>query len=60
VRLEGGRTEFDALAAMSREQDVYIGCSCSTQKNFDVNHCHTLFVLKFLKRKCRGSDVIFS
>ena len=45
---------------MSREQDVYIGCSCSTQKNFDVNHCHTLFVLKFLKRKCRGSDVIFS
>ena len=42
---------FDDLAKLAQDGDVHIGCSCPTQKNPDVNHCHTVLALKFMATK---------
>ncbi|MDP7742454.1 MAG: hypothetical protein QGF67_13515 [Lentisphaeria bacterium] len=42
---------FEKLAAMAMEKDLFIGCSCPTQKNPNPMHCHTVPALRFLSSK---------
>ena len=51
---------FDQLVAMARRDNVFIGCSCPTQKNPDVNHCHTVLALQFLSEKYPDLEVQYS
>jgi hypothetical protein len=50
-RFEARRSEFDALADTATRADVYIGCNCPTKINPDVNRCHTVLALHFMKKK---------
>ena len=50
-RYEENPTPFDDLADLAIDNDVYIGCSCPTTKNPDVNHCHTVLALQFMKKR---------
>lgn len=40
---------FDKLAEQAAANDVYIGCSCPTEKNPDVKNCHTVLALRFME-----------
>jgi uncharacterized protein YeaO (DUF488 family) len=58
-RYEQDSTHFDHLANLAIEYDVYIGCSCPTAKNPDVNHCHTMLALKFMKEHYPAIEIEF-
>ena len=49
-RFGENRLPFDELADQARRHDVFIGCSCPTKKNPDVNRCHTVLALRFMKK----------
>jgi hypothetical protein len=51
ARFAEDRAPFDALAALSAETDVYLGCSCPSSANPDVQRCHTVLALRFMKKK---------
>lgn len=53
-RLKCRKDEFDTLAELATENDVFLGCNCPTQKNPDVNRCHTALALEFMKKKYPG------
>ena len=53
------RSEVDALAEKASASDVYVGCSCPTKANPDVNHCHTVIALQFMKKKYPKLEVQF-
>lgn len=57
MRFKEDRTPFDQLSNLASEQDVYLGCNCPTRKNPDVNRCHTVLALQFMKKKYPGLDV---
>ena len=40
---------FDALAELAASQNVYLGCSCPTEKNPSVEQCHTVLALGFMQ-----------
>jgi hypothetical protein len=48
-RHDADPTPFDKLAELASTEMVYIGCSCPTSKNPDVNRCHTVLALRFMK-----------
>src|SRR5260370_1288909 len=50
-RFRERREEFDELAAGAARADVYLGCNCPTRANPDVNRCHTVVALRFMKMK---------
>jgi hypothetical protein len=50
-RFRTRRSEFDALAKLAMNTDVFLGCNCPTKKNPDVYRCHTVLALQFMKRK---------
>ena len=50
---------FAELAALARENDVHLGCSCPTKKNPDVYHCHTVLALRFMHAKFADLEVMF-
>jgi hypothetical protein len=50
-RFREDRAAFDELAQLARDEDVFLGCSCPTQKNPRVDRCHTFLALQFMKRK---------
>lgn len=50
-RFDADRRPFDELAERAMEGDVFLGCSCPTKKNPNVEHCHTSLALKFMRRK---------
>ena len=52
-RFRAVRTPFDKLAALAREKDVFIGCSCPTKGNPRIDRCHTFLALKFMLSKYR-------
>ena len=56
-RFREDRSAFDDIAALATDQDVFLGCSCPTQKNPRVDHCHTYLALQFMKQKYPGLDV---
>jgi hypothetical protein len=47
-RFGADREPFDALAALAADHDVYLGCSCPTQKQPRVERCHTYLALQFM------------
>ena len=58
-RFQEDRGLFDQLAALANKKDVFLGCSCPTKKNPDVNHCHTVLGLRFMKQKHPDLRVLF-
>ena len=50
---------FDKLAQLASQTDVYIGCSCPTKKNPNVNHCHTVLALRFMQERYARLRVAF-
>ncbi len=53
------RRRFDELIELSRNNDVYLGCNCPTQRQPDVRHCHTVLALTFLREHYPDLDVRF-
>jgi len=45
------RKEFEEIADLAMNNNVFIGCYCPTKKNPDVYRCHTVLALKFMKDK---------
>ena len=50
-RYQSDKAPFDELADQAQESDLFLGCSCPTQKNPDVYRCHTVLALEFMKSK---------
>ena len=50
-RYRKNREPFHELADLAGESDVFIGCSCPTNANPRVDHCHTFVALEFMKSK---------
>ncbi len=50
-RYEQNPTPFDNLAELAVHHDVHLGCSCPTTRNPDVNQCHTVLALRFMKER---------
>lgn len=48
---------FVDLANQAGTADVYLGCNCPTAKNPDVNHCHTVLALEFMRSRFAGLPV---
>jgi hypothetical protein len=53
------RRRFDELAELARNNHVYLGCNCPTQRQPDVRHCHTVLALAFLRDHYPDLDVRF-
>jgi hypothetical protein len=56
-RFRADRAPFDALAQLARERDVFLGCSCPTARVPDVQRCHTVLALRFLRARYPRLDV---
>ncbi len=50
-RFAEDQTPFDKLAQLSRDDNVFLGCSCPTKKNPDAQRCHTALALQFILSK---------
>jgi hypothetical protein len=50
-RFARDRAPFDALAARAQKTDVFLGCNCPTAWNPDVERCHTVLALRFMRQK---------
>ena len=59
ARFAEDRAPFDQLAERATEGDVYLGCSCPTTKNPDVEHCHTWLALEFMQKSYPRLEVTF-
>ncbi|MEQ8784760.1 MAG: hypothetical protein RIC55_00605 [Pirellulaceae bacterium] len=59
ARYDADSAPFDELARLATNGDVFLGCSCPTRKNPDVNHCHTMPALRFMRRRYPRLDVRF-
>jgi hypothetical protein len=57
-RLRTQRAAFDALAELAQRQDVYLGCSCPSSANPDVQRCHTVLALRFMKKHYPSLKVV--
>lgn len=58
-RYKSHRQEFDELAQLATDEDVYLGCNCPTIKNPDVHRCHTVVALRFMETTYRELKVRF-
>jgi len=58
-RFDEDRVPFDELAESAKLGDVYLGCSCPSGANPDVQRCHTVLALRFMKRKYRSLRVVY-
>lgn len=58
-RMCADRGPFDALAALARTDDVYLGCSCPTKQNPDVRRCHTWLALEIMRDAYPALEVRF-
>jgi hypothetical protein len=57
-RFDEDPSVFRALAEQAMTEDVYIGCSCPTQKNPDVRNCHTWLALEFMKERFPDIEIV--
>lgn len=53
------RDRFDELAALASRADVYLGCNCPTERQRDVQRCHTVLALGFMRVHYPGLSVRF-
>ncbi len=58
-RFAGERAAFDALAALARGRDVFLGCNCPTKAQPSVRHCHTWLALEFCRDAYPDLEVVF-
>jgi len=58
-RHEVDRKPFDQLAERALHEDVYLGCSCPTKSNPNVQNCHTWLALEFMAARYPDLEVIF-
>lgn len=58
-RFEEHPKRFEDLAALAMQGHVYIGCNCPTAKNPNVERCHTVLALEFMKLKFPKLEVGF-
>ena len=58
-RFEEDAAPFEELAALARKEDVFLGCSCPTKRNPDVNRCHTVLALEFMNGRFPGLPIGF-
>lgn len=58
-RFAEDRRPFDVLAERAGTEDVFLGCSCPTKKNPNVNHCHTVVALEFMHEHYPNLDIRF-
>jgi hypothetical protein len=56
-RFAQDRAPFDHLARQAQFHDVYLGCNCPTKKQPDVQRCHTVLALAFMKERYPDLDV---
>lgn len=56
-RFAENRAPFDRIATFARWHDVLLGCSCPSSKNPDVQRCHTVIALAFMKERYPDLDV---
>lgn len=56
-RFAEDRAPFDRIAALAREDDVLLGCSCPSAMNPDVQRCHTVLALAFMEELYPDLDV---
>lgn len=59
ARFQEDHEPFETLAGLAAAKDVYLGCSCPTAKNPDVQRCHTVLALQFMQRNYPQLDVRF-
>ena len=57
ARFRADRGPFDALCALARDRDVFLGCSCPSAINPDARRCHTALALRFLRERYPGLAV---
>lgn len=57
ARIAADPAPFDALAALARGADVYLGCSCPSKANPDVRRCHTVLALEIMRERYPDLDV---
>lgn len=50
---------FEDIAERARAGDVYLGCSCPTRRQPDVNRCHTVRALRFFADRFDDLEVRF-
>jgi uncharacterized protein YeaO (DUF488 family) len=53
------RERFDELAALATHTDVYLGCNCPTGRQRDLQRCHTVLALDFMRVHYPGLLVHF-
>ncbi len=58
-RFAANSQPFDDLADLAVANDVYLGCSCPTAKNPNINHCHTVLALHFMQARYPEMTVVF-
>lgn len=58
TRFEEDSKPFDDIAELCQRKDVYLGCNCPTNKQPDVNRCHTVLALEFFAKKYPHLDVV--
>jgi len=57
-RFATDRGPFDELVEQAQRENVFIGCSCPTAKNPDVQHCHTMLALEFLGERYPDLEIV--
>jgi hypothetical protein len=57
-RFEGDKELFDELYLEAMQSNVFLGCSCPTKKNPDVQRCHTVLALQFMSERYPDLQVV--
>lgn len=57
-RFEQAPAQFEALAQLAREGDVFLGCSCPTKRQPDVARCHTVLALAFFAQHFSDVEIV--
>lgn len=58
LRFQSDRRPFDELYREAMRGDVFLGCNCPTKKNPDVQRCHTVVALQFMREKFPDLQIV--
>ena len=59
ARMRAQGLNFDVVADLAREGDLWLGCSCPTAANPDVRRCHTFLALEFMAERYPDLQVVW-